>query len=43
MPVSLTLFSPEEANALISFLEPRLSRIVAQERELDQAQHELEE
>jgi hypothetical protein len=42
MPVSLTLFSPEEANALISFLEPRLSHLVARKRELDQAQHEIE-
>jgi hypothetical protein len=42
MPVSLTLFSPEEANALISFLEPRLSHVIARKRELDQAQHELE-
>ena len=42
MPVSLTLFSPEEANALIPFLEPRMSHLVAKKRELDQAQHELE-
>ena len=41
MPVSLTLFSPEEANALISFLEPRLSHLVAKKRELDQAQLEM--
>ncbi len=42
MPVSLTLFSPEEANALISFLDPRLSHLVARKRELDQAQTDLE-
>ena len=42
MPVSLTLFSPEEANALIPFLEPRLSHLVARKRELDQVQNDLE-
>jgi hypothetical protein len=42
MPVSLTLFSPEEANNLIPFLDPRLSHLVARKRELDQVQNELE-
>ncbi len=42
MPVSLTLYSPDEANALIPFLEPRLSHLVAKKRELDLVQHELE-
>jgi len=42
MPVSLTLFSPEEANALIPFLDPRLSHLVARKRELDQVQADLE-
>ena len=42
MPVSLTLFSPEEANALIPFLEPRLSHLVARKRELDQVENDLE-
>ncbi len=42
MPVSLTLFSPEEANALIPFLEPRLSHLIARKREMDQAQNDLE-
>ena len=42
MPVSLTLFSPEEANGLLPFLEPRLSLLAAKKRELDQTQSELE-
>ncbi len=42
MAVTLTLFSPEEANTLLPFLEPRLSHLIARKRELDQAQHELE-
>jgi hypothetical protein len=42
MPVSLTLFSPEEANGLLPFLEPRLSLLAAKKRELDQTQAELE-
>jgi hypothetical protein len=42
MPVSLTLFSPDEANSLIPFLDPRLSHLAARKRELDQVQNELE-
>ena len=41
-PSPLTLFSPEEANALLPFLEPRISLLVAKKRDLDQAQNELE-
>jgi hypothetical protein len=42
MPVSLTLFSAEEADRLIPFLEPRLSHLAARKRELDQVLTELE-
>jgi hypothetical protein len=42
MPVSLTLFSPDEANALIPFLEPRLSHLIARKREMDQLESDLE-
>ena len=42
MAVSLTLFSPDEANSLIPFLDPRLSHLAARKRELDQVQNELE-
>jgi hypothetical protein len=42
MAVTLTLFSPEEANALLPFLEQRLSLLFAKKRDLDQAQKELE-
>lgn len=42
MSVSLTLFSPDEANALIPFLEPRLSHLAARKRELDLVEQELE-
>jgi len=42
MPVSLTLFSPEEANNLLPFLESRMSHLAAKKREMDQVQGELE-
>ena len=42
MPVRLTLFSPEEANGLIPFLETRMAHLIAKKRELDQVRNELE-
>ena len=39
MPVSLTLFTPDEANSLIPFLDPRLSHLAARKRYMYQEQN----